>query len=96
MSILRHTGANHGAKIPASDMDLLPRICAKSRANPSIRYGICVPNFGPHVVLHGHSADGRASSQAAAHSSKVVSSASSLNIGPTYTPKDKVDLVWYV
>ena len=46
-----------------------------------------VPNFGTHVVLHGYSADGRASSQAAAHSSDVVSSASSFNIGPSYTPE---------
>ena len=41
------------------------------------------------VVLHGHSADGRASFQAAAHSSKVVSSASSFNIGPSYTRPKK-------
>ena len=45
------------------------------------------------MVLHGHSADGRVASQAAAHSSKVVSLASSFNIGPSCTPQQKMDLV---
>ena len=57
-------------------------------------HGFHVPNFGPHVVLHGYSADGRASSQATARSSKAVSSASCFSVGLSYTPK-KGDLVWH-
>ena len=53
-----------------------------------MRYGI-VPNSGPHVFLHGHLADNHASSQAAARSFKVVPSASSFNIRPSYTSPKK-------
>ena len=46
---------------------LAPNWCQAWCQNPSMRYEISVPNFGPHVLLHGHWADGPASSQPAAH-----------------------------